>query len=237
MRLKKPGMIKGVICDLDGTLIDSEPLHHESYSRAFEEFGLHFDTKQYAGMFGTHGERFVMKAMGDGADPDVARKVVDRKTEIYQRMLALNGVKSAPGAKAFLERMKPRYKLALATSTRAANLPPLFELLGFDNIFDAIVSADDTASAKPHPEPFLLAASRLHLAPPDCLVIEDGVLGVAGAKAAGMKCIGVTACDRFDRDLSQADLVVASLNEISYETIACLEKELEDSVQPQERSE
>jgi len=195
MRLRKPGMIKGVICDLDGTLIDSEPLHHESYSR------------------------------------------VDRKTEIYQRMLALNGVKSAPGAKAFLERMKPRYKLALATSTRAANLPPLFELLGFDNIFDAIVSADDTASAKPHPEPFLLAASRLHLAPPDCLVIEDGVLGVAGAKAAGMKCIGVTACDRFDRDLSQADLVVASLNEISYETIACLEKELEDSVQPQERSE
>ena len=212
-------MIRGIICDLDGTLIDSEPLHHRSYRMAFEEFGLPFDGKLYAGMFGTNGEQFVMKAMGEKADMDVAKKVVDRKTEFYQQLLAREGLQPAPGAKAFLERMSAHYKLALATATRRKNLAPVFDLVGFHDCFDAVVSADDASKSKPAPEPFLLAASKLGLNPDDCVVIEDGVHGVAAARAGGMKCIGVAACDRFGRNLSEADLVVDSLDEISYETI------------------
>lgn len=212
-------MIRGIICDLDGTLVDSEPLHHRTYRMAFEEFELPFDSTQYASMFGTNGEQFVMKAMGEKADMDVATKVVDRKTEFYQQLLAREGLQAAPGAKAFLERMRAHYKLALATATRRKNLSPIFDLVGLHDCFDAVVSADDASKSKPDPEPFLLAASKLGLNPDDCVVIEDGVHGVAAAGAAGMKCIGVTACDRFGRDLSAADLVVDSLDEIDHETI------------------
>jgi len=212
-------MIRGIICDLDGTLIDSEPLHHRSYKIALEQFGLPFDTRQYADMFGTKGEQFVMKVMGDKADIDVATAVVDRKTEIYHELLAQEGMQAAPGASSFLERMKARYKLALATATRKDNLAPVFQLVGFGGWFDAVVTADDALKSKPDPEPFLLAASKLDLPPDECVVIEDGVHGVAAARAAGTKCIGVAACDKFGRDLSGADLILDSLDDITYETI------------------
>ncbi len=227
-------MIRGIICDLDGTLIDSEPLHHRTYRTAFEEFGLPFDTAQYASMFGTNGEGFVMRVMGEKADAEVARAVVDRKTELYHRFLSREGMEAAPGARAFLERMTARYKLALATATRGDNLPPIFQLLGFDGFFDAVVSADDAVKSKPDPAPFLLAASRLVLTPAECVAVEDGVHGVAAAKAAGMACIGVTACDSFHRDLSAADVVVDSLDDISYETVDRLGKEPPHTVDPKE---
>ena len=118
-----------------------------------------------------------------------------------------------PGAAELVRRARASgIKQAIVSSTPCANIELMLRSLGLYDCFDTVVGEEDAERGKPDPEGFLLAASRLDIPPEECVVIEDAPEGIAGGKAGGMHCIGVTTT-RPPEKLSQADLVVESLGD------------------------
>ncbi len=211
-------MTKAIIFDLDGTLVDNEALHQQAFRQTLSERGLRFVPEEYARSFGRPGEVFCRHVLGPNATAAQVAVLLNRKTEIYQRSIR-NGVRAADGAAEFLKSAGRVFKLAIATSTRRGNLEILMNRFGWWLHFEAIVAAEDTERAKPEPDCLLLAAGRLGVEPTACCVIEDAPYGIEAARRAGMKSVGVTACNLYPRDLSAATMVVEKLSDISLERI------------------
>ena len=127
-----------------------------------------------------------------------------------------------PGVKPFLEVLnRAGVRRAIASSTHLLNIETALHLLGLEKYFHAVLTAEDVTRGKPHPEPFLLAAQRLGAEPSRCIVFEDAHVGVAAARAAGMKVVVVTTTHPA-ATLGDADLVLTRLDEVPLTQIANL---------------
>ncbi|HEY7035600.1 MAG TPA: HAD family phosphatase [Thermomicrobiales bacterium] len=178
-----------VIFDLDGTLVDTEPLHERSWTIALAELGLTMPEGEYRLYFsGRPGIQSCRERFGMSLEEAIATN--DLVTQVYWELAAGN-VAPMPGLTAFLDRLHGVPK-AIATSARRSSATRMLAELGLNAAFDAVVTADDITHGKPHPEIFLTAAARLTVAPERCLVFEDSRAGLAAARAAGMTCVGLT---------------------------------------------
>ncbi len=122
-------------------------------------------------------------------------------------------MEALPGAADLLRRLRREGVLsAIVSSTPRANIDLILGSLGLADAFAAVVGAEDAQRGKPDPEGFLVAAERLRVSPADCVVLEDAPEGIEGAKAAGMRCIGVGTTRPLEK-LSRADLVVERLDD------------------------
>ena len=127
---------------------------------------------------------------------------------MYRHLVRRDGISPLPGVADWLHRLhRQGLRQALASAAPRANIETVLEVLSATHIFQAIVSAEDVRKGKPDPEVYLLAAERLDVPPARCIVVEDALAGVQGARAAGMRCIGVS---RNGNHLP-ADVVVPSL--------------------------
>jgi len=134
----------------------------------------------------------------------------------YERGLSL-----FPDCLSFVRRFQGSFLFALTTSTRRALTEWVLTRFRLADIFQVVVTADDVANGKPHPEPYARTIEELRLTPPDCVVIEDSVNGILSAKRAGAKCIAVATS--FQRDeLTDADVVVDRLGDITERTLLSL---------------
>ncbi|HOA72099.1 MAG TPA: HAD-IA family hydrolase [Phycisphaerae bacterium] len=208
---KRNALPLGVIFDMDGVLVDSEPFIARAGCMMFAEFGLTVKPEDFIPFVGAGEDRFlggVAEAYGFPIDIVSAKR---RTYEIYLDIIK-GQLTPLPGVHAFLDACRQAgKKTALATSAdlvkaegnlREINLPL--------SSFDAVVTGLDVVHKKPHPEIFLTAAERLGLDPRDCLVIEDAVNGVAAARAAGARCLALTTS--FTREqLAGADWHAATL--------------------------
>ncbi|MBM7787503.1 HAD-IA family hydrolase [Tenggerimyces flavus] len=196
--------VDAVLLDLDGTLIDSTPIIVRSWSRWAEEFGV--TTAQFEALGSLHGRTSgaIVRAL---VPPDRVAAGERRIDEL--ETTDVDGLVPLPGVTAFLAKI-PAGRWAIVTSgndaiagvrTKAAGLEPT-----------VLITADDVTYGKPHPEPFLLGAERLGVAPERCLVIEDAPAGLEAARKAGMRTIAVTTSHRA-ADLD-ADLVVSGIHEL-----------------------
>ena len=132
--------------------------------------------------------------------------------ELYREGIG-GGLEPMPGVVELLRGLQQRGRgMAIVSSTPRANIELILGSLGLAGAFAVVVAAEDARRGKPHPEGFLAAAERLGVAPADCVVLEDAPEGIEGAKAAGMRCIGV-ATTRPPQRLSAADLVVGRLDD------------------------
>lgn len=204
----------GVIFDMDGVLLDSEPFICRAACMMFKERGLTVQPEDFVPFVGAGENRYVggvAEKYGFEADiNDLKRRTYDIYLEIIRgRLDALPGVAEFIGC---CRRMGKRLALATSADRRKAegnlreiDLPP--------STFDAVVTGEDVEHKKPDPEIFVKAAARLGLAPAVCLVVEDAVNGVAAARAAGCRCLALTTsftreqlmgADWFGRDLSDA---------------------------------
>jgi sugar-phosphatase len=178
-----------VIFDLDGTLVDTEPLHERSWTIALAELGMTMPDGEYRRHFsGRPGIQTCLERFGMSREEAIATS--DLVTQVYWELAAGN-VAPLPGLTAFLEQLNGVPK-AVATSARRASAMRMLDELGLTDSFDTVVTADDITHGKPHPEIFLTAAAKLVVAPERCLVFEDSPAGLAAGRAAGMTCVGIT---------------------------------------------
>jgi len=152
------------------------------------------------------------------ASPEELRQLARRKEEYYREEVA-GHVQPLPGVRDILRSLhQAGFSQAIASSAPPKNIGLVLESTGIGEYFDAIVSGDEVSAGKPDPEIFLEAARRLGAAPSRCVVIEDAIAGVEAAVAARMRCIAVTNTNPSEK-LSQADLVVKSLEELSADVL------------------
>ena len=204
-------MAGGVLWDLDGTLVDSEEYHWHAWRDTMASEGVPITRDQFLATFGLRNDAIVPHWLGKGASPARIQSVGDAKEALYRRLLREGGLKPLPGAAEWVRRLHLQgWPQAIASSAPRENIQVVLEVTGLANAFEALISAEDVRAGKPDPQVFLVAASRLDLSPPQCIVVEDAAAGVEAARRAGMRSIGVGRNDR----VLDADLVVPSLTEL-----------------------
>ena len=184
---------KGIIFDMDGVLLDSEPYIIRAVTLALAEFGLKITAEDFHPFTGT-GEKNCIRGMAKNHNFSIdLEKATTRTYDIYLELISGN-LKPLPGAKEFIADCKRLgKKIAVATSADMRKAAGNFaELKIPPETFDAIIAGNNVKHTKPAPDIFLLAAEKLALDPKDCLVIEDALSGIQAAKAAGAKCLAIT---------------------------------------------
>jgi beta-phosphoglucomutase len=209
---------RGVLWDLDGTLVDSTELHWIAWRDTMAAEGVPITREMFESTFGWKNDPILRRWLGDDAGEARKARLADEKERAYRAALKAEGVKPLPGAREWVERLHADgWKQAIASSAPLANIEAVLAVLDLGHDFEAIVSGDDVTTGKPDPQVFLLAAEKLGVPPARAIVVEDAAAGVEGARRAGMKCIGVNPTLRLD-----ADLHVKSLDEVPAEAWASL---------------
>jgi HAD superfamily hydrolase (TIGR01509 family) len=214
---------RGVLWDLDGTLIDSADLHYRAWRETLLAHGQDHTPEEFAFYFGQRNDLILRSLFGPGLGDDESRRIADEKEERYRGLVREVGLRPLAGALSWLERLKAAgVPQALASSAPPANIAVAVEQLGLMAYLDAAVSAEEVGHGKPDPAIFLEAARRLDVAPERCVVIEDAPAGTEAARRAGMRCVGVLSSHYPELG---ADLVVSSLEDLSPEALEALFRE------------
>ena len=207
-------MMRGVIFDMDGLMIDSEFLHLQAYNYVLEPMGYHLsdeDNQKYVGI----SDEDVTKDIVERFSLSITPEELNRKKEQAYKTILSENVKAQPGLTELLENLKKSdYKLAVASGSHKEEIDIVLEKLRLSEYYDIIVSADEVQNGKPEPDIFLLTSKRLGIPPEECLVLEDASHGVVAAKKAGMYCYAIP--DRWTKnhDFSQADLILDNLRDV-----------------------
>jgi beta-phosphoglucomutase len=203
-------MIKAVILDYDGTLIDNMQIHYDSFVKALE--GRKKITPRE--LFLLEGGKVLpitsTLVSGLNLDNHEIDKIIDKKRRIYEK--SVKGLRMRPEALRLVRKLrKLNYKVGLATGSPrevvAINISPR-EL----QLFDHVTTSDETRKPKPDPEPYLKCVEGLGVKSEECVAIDNAPLGVESAKSAGMICIALTSTVTKE-DLKRADFVIDSLKE------------------------
>ena len=206
--------LKAVLWDLDGTLVNSEEYHWQSWRDALAPEGLSISYDQFLASFGMKNDPIMRMWLGSGYTAERSARIADAKEADYRRLAERHGLAPLPGAREWVTALKGAgWRQAIATSAPRANAEVMLRALGMAAMFDAVVVAEDVQMGKPDPEVFLTAAARVGVPPAGCIVVEDAAAGIDGARRAGMKSIAVNA-----RVNLGADVNVSSLRELPADT-------------------
>lgn len=179
-----------LIFDLDGVIVDSMPLHTLAWQRYLARLGISREDVAIQ-MHGRRNDEIVREFLGEATPEHVVQEHGAAKERLFREMMG-EGLAAAmvPGAAAFLHRTAG-LPVALATNAEPANVAFVLDGAGLRACFTAIVDGSQVARAKPAPDVYLAAAERLKVAPRNCIVFEDSSVGVAAARAAGMRVVGI----------------------------------------------
>jgi beta-phosphoglucomutase len=204
------GTPRGVLWDLDGTLIDSAGLHWIAWHDTLASEGRLVQPGDFASTFGKRNDEILRELFGTAIAAEWIERVSEAKEQAYRHLLRERGLEPLPGAFEWLARLREAgWKQALASSAPRPNIDAVFHALGLERFLDAVVSADEVGRGKPDPAIFLEAARRLRLEPERCVVVEDAPAGLEAARRAGMLSIGILSGHH---PTLEADVVVPSLD-------------------------
>jgi len=210
----EPAAAKAVIWDMDGVIADTGPYHYRAWRGVLSGYGVTLSETEFKRTFGRNNDAIIRELLGKDVSPATVAAVA-RDKEIAFRDIARSRLEPSAGVKELHRALKAAgYKMALASSAPPENIRLVLEVLGLEDGFDAVVGDDEVSRGKPDPEVFIKAAAKLGVAPAQALVIEDATGGVSAARAAGMRCLAVTATHP-RAALNEADLVVDSLKEVT----------------------
>ena len=227
-------MIKAVIFDFDGIIVDSERLHWAAFNKVLEPLGRKISWAEYIKTFIGFDDRDTFRHAFPMFGKEELIGLIEKKAAAFQELLESDGAAALPGAVDLIKHLSGNIPLAICSGALRADILPILGSLGIENAFDAIVTADDTHISKPDPAPYRLAAERLAVAASGgrgitrrpaastgagfMLAIEDTQAGIASAKGAGLKVLAVTNSYPAGA-LTQADAVVASLEGLTLEKL------------------
>ena len=213
-------MLKAVIFDMDGVLIDSEPFHLIINMRIFNELGINVSFEEYQTFIGTTHEYMWSSLKEKYGLPQKVSELVNMQVSGNIEYLKNEKVEAIKGVIDLLSEIeKENIKIGIASSSPKEVIELVINKLGISNYFRAIVSGEDFEKGKPAPDIFLEAARLLDTEPMNCVVVEDSEKGVKAAKAAGMKCVGFRNHNTGNQDLSRADLIVDEYNSLKISTL------------------
>lgn len=213
-------MIKGILFDMDGVLVDSESFISEAAVLMFRELGLAVtpdDFKPFTGM----GENRYIGGVAEKYNFQIdIEKVKARVYEIYTEIVR-DKLNPLPGANGFILKCRSKgLKLALATSADKIKMEVNLKEIGLPaNSFNTIITGMDVTRKKPFPDIYIKASGSLGLKTEECLVIEDAVSGIQAGKAAGCKCLGLTTSFTADA-LKDADWICDTLLNVPEEAVS-----------------
>ncbi len=189
--------VSAILLDMDGIVIDSEPLHEEAQRTVFREFDLDVPDSAlptFKGM--TEQDVFTRIVLDYGHGARDVDTLVAAKEVAYRKLL--KDVTLVPGVLSFIRSVHGRFRIALTTSSVRSDQQFAFEKFDLAPYFEVIVTAEDIINPKPHPQPYRKTAERLGIGPGDCLVVEDSLHGVQSALGAGCVVAGMTTTFRRD---------------------------------------
>jgi HAD superfamily hydrolase (TIGR01509 family) len=204
---------KAACFDVDGLLVDSEPLHFEAERRVLERHGVEFTPEAKAEFVGVPLVDVAKGLTKRYGLPSAERFHVER-TLVFNEMV-VSQLQLRPGVADLLERLRTQKILcAIVSSGERAYVEQVVRRFSLAQQFQAIVTLDDVKEHKPAPEPYLKASTQFGLPPADCVGFEDSLTGAASVKAARMYCIAVPSSATEHVDLSIADEILESLADI-----------------------
>ncbi|OUR90887.1 ABC transporter ATP-binding protein [Flavobacteriales bacterium 34_180_T64] len=211
-------MLKAVLFDMDGVIVDTEPLHHKAYYKMFNDVNIEVSAALYQSFTGQSTlsickqliEQFKLQ-LGPQTMMDLKRAHFKYLFEHDESLALIDGV---------LDLIKDYYNngltLVLASSASMPNISRIFKRFALDQYFVAKLSGADLKASKPHPEIFINAAKASGHTRRECIVIEDSTNGIAAAKAAGIYCVGFQSPHSKNQNYTKADLVISSFREIEF---------------------
>ena len=207
---------KAVIFDMDGVIIDSEPIHSRVKMDTFAHFNLPFDEADLIHYMGRTSRVIFGETLAKHGRTDVtAADMAAYKHEHYLEVLESGAIEPVAGSVEFIKALhEAGIPMALATSSNVRAMNAVLDNFGIRRFFSSILSGGELPESKPHPAIYLISAQRLGVKPEDCMVIEDTTNGIRAAKAAGMYCVAYRNPNSGEQDLSLADEVVDDFNEI-----------------------
>ena len=218
-------MLRAVIFDFNGVLIDDEPVHLEMFQKVLKEEGLSLDAKDYYEHYLGFDDRGCFKAYykrkGHILSDTALEDLIQRKAQYYRESIEDRMV-VFPGVKQLIPELSAQIPLAIASGALISEIELILEKINLRNHFQSIVAAEDVNEGKPNPEIYDKALHRLNQAaqdgsidPSDCLAIEDSREGIRSAHGARLKCLAITN-SHSENELAEADGVVQSLEHINF---------------------
>ena len=183
-------MLKAIIFDMDGVLVDSEPVHMKAFEVLIKSLGKKFDKNYYYQFIGSTTDHMWDKVIEDNKLSFDKSQLMEMSDRFVAQILGDAGYPVMSGAADLIKRLKTdNIKLAIASSSGIDRIDNTLKKMGVFDEFDARVSGIDVKNPKPAPDTFLAAAEKLNVDPSECLVIEDSLNGIKAAKNACMVCV------------------------------------------------
>ncbi len=216
-------MLKAVLLDMDGTLLDSESCHLEAVKRLLKELGIDASSDNIDYGAGTDYETIWEENIRRFDIGLPLEELLKRQINVTVRYFNEAKIYEARGVTAFLKLMKEKgMLLAVGSSSPVRVVDTILKKLCIDEYMDYICGAEDVELVKPAPDVFVHIAEYLGVEPAECIVIEDSPVGIEAAKNAGMKCIAVSHNESVNDVALQADKIVFSFSELDYASLFSL---------------
>ncbi|RTL36246.1 MAG: HAD family phosphatase [Candidatus Melainabacteria bacterium] len=207
--------IQGLIFDMDGVLLDSEPLHLQAYQELLQTFGITFTEDDNHPFLGRTDLELAEHLICKHQLSMDAWQLVARKEENLARLFSTS-IEPMPGVLNVLKKARElSLPCAVASSATLPTIELIVEKLDIAAYFQTLTSGDEVPHGKPAPDVYLLAAKRIGVLPINCLVVEDSFNGVLAAKAAGMKCIAIPCPTTRHQDHTKADKILGTLESLN----------------------
>ena len=206
--------IKAILFDLDGVIVDSEPLHFEAHKKILKDYGIELTLEEYLDFGVAKGDSNLYREVSERFGVSIDNKeMAKRKKQAYWEILDKKG-ELMPGILEILQNFSKKYDLAIVSSGVKISVEHVLDKFDIKNYFRVIVTGDDVVELKPFPDVYLKAIELLDFDKKYCIAIEDSETGIAAAKSAGIKCIAIPNDFTKNQDFSGADITLAKIKEL-----------------------
>ena len=211
--------LKAVLFDMDGVIVDTEPLHRKAYFKMFDDLAIEVSEDLYTSFTGASTKK-VCTTIIENFQLERNHEHLSAIKRVYFKDYFYNDAdfNLIPGVKKLIENYYENgVKLVLASSASMVTIDMVFEKFGLEKYFIGKISGADLKESKPHPEIFLLAAKIANEPKKNCLVIEDSTNGIAAAHAAGIFCTAYKSEHSSGQNYEKANLVISDFEEITFD--------------------